>query len=54
MNHIKRLIETYYILYCAYTKNFVIIKKKKIVDSIINFDDSKILSIIDTNHIFQG
>ena len=54
MNHIKRLIEIYYMLYCIYTQSFVIIKMKKIVDLIIDFDDSKMLNIIDTNHIFQG
>ena len=52
MNHIKRLIEIYYMLYYVYIQSFVIIKKEEIIDPMIDFDDSKILNIIDTNHIF--
>ena len=39
--------------YCAYTQSFIIIKKEETVDPMIDFDDSKILSIDDTNHVFQ-
>ena len=39
--------------YCACTQNFIIIKKEEIIDSEIDFDDSKILSINDTNYVFQ-
>ena len=45
--------QKYIIFYYVYTQSFVIIKKEKIVDSEIDFDDSKILCINDTNHIFQ-
>ena len=40
-------------IYFSYTQSFVIIKKEKIADLMINFDDSKTLSMHDTNHIFQ-
>ena len=44
-----------YIIYFIYacTQIFVIIKKGEIVNLIVDFYDSKILSIIDTNHVFQ-
>ena len=53
MNHIKKLIETHYMIYWICTQSFVIIKKKKIVDPMIDFDDYKILKNYDTNYIFQ-
>ena len=43
-----------FIFYCAYTQDFVIIKKRKIIDHEINFDNSKILSKNITNPVFQG
>ena len=46
---LKHIIYFYY----AYTQSFIIIKKRKIIDPKIDFNDSKILSIDDTNHIFQ-
>ena len=40
-----------FIIY-AYTQNFIIIKKREIVDPMIDFDDYQILSNYDTNHVF--
>ena len=39
--------------YCVYTQSLVIIKKEEIVDLMIDFDDFKILSDYDTNHVFH-
>ena len=45
------MIYIHIILCYAYTQNFIIIKKKKIVDPMIDFDDYKILSNYSTNHM---
>ena len=38
----------------AYVQSFIIIKKEKIVDPMIDFNDYQILSNYDLNHMFQG
>ena len=56
MIHVGNLIKTYYVIFiiCAYTQSFVIIKKKEIIDPIIDFDDYQTLSNYDSNHVFEG
>ena len=36
----------------VYTQNFIIIKKKKNIDPMLDLDDYQTLSNYDTNHIF--
>ena len=53
MIYTNQLVEIYFFYFYAYTQSFAIIKKKKIVDLMIDFDDCQTLSIYESNFVFQ-